>query len=302
MILAVQSDELPLTTVDDQAETILAQRLSQISGVAQVLVGGQQKPAIRVQIDPARLAAMGLTMEDVRNVISNATVSMPKGSIDGKDKAYTILADDQLTTPEPYNDIIIAWRNGAPVRIGDVGNAVRGPQNRLLSAWQNGKHGVQLLIFKQPGANVIATVDRVKNALPALEASIPPSVHVSIVVDRTQTIRASVNDVEFTLCLSIGLVVMVIFIFLRSAWATIIPSITVPLALVGTFGAMYLLGFSLDNLSLMGLTIAVGFVVDDAIVMLENIFRHWKKASAPTTPPSAALPRSALPSFRSVFH
>jgi hydrophobe/amphiphile efflux-1 (HAE1) family protein len=281
MILAVQSTELPLTTVDDEAENILAQRLSQISGVAQVLVGGQQKPAIRVQIDPARLAAMGLTLEDVRSVLANTTVNEPKGSIDGRDKAYTVMADDQLTTPGPYNDVVVAWHNGAPVRIGDIGNVVRGPQNRLLAAWQNGNRGVLLLIFKQPGANVIGTVQRVRQALPPLEASIPPAIHVSTIVDRTQTIRASVNDVEFTLCLSICLVVMVIFLFLRSVWATIIPSITVPLALVGTFGAMYLLGFSLDNLSLMALTIAVGFVVDDAIVVLENIYRHVEDGMKP---------------------
>jgi hydrophobe/amphiphile efflux-1 (HAE1) family protein len=281
MILAVQSNEMPLTTVDDEAENILAQRLSQISGVAQVLVGGQQKPAIRVQIDPARLAAMGLTLEDVRSVLATATVNEPKGTVDTTNKAYTIMADDQLTTPAPYNDIVVAWRNGAPVRIGDIGRAVRGPQNRMLSAWQNGKRGVLLLIFKQPGANVISTVNSVKAALPPLEASIPPAIHVSTIVDRTQVIRASVSDVEFTLCLSIGLVVMVIFLFLRNVWATIIPSITVPLALVGTFGAMYLFGFSLDNLSLMALTVAVGFVVDDAIVVLENIYRHVEDGMKP---------------------
>jgi hydrophobe/amphiphile efflux-1 (HAE1) family protein len=280
-VLAVQSDTLPLTTVDDNAENILAQQLSKVSGVAQVLVGGQQKPAIRVQIDPARLAYMGLTMEDVRSVLLNATVNGPKGSIDGPNKSYTVLDDDQLTTPAPYNDIVVAYRNGAPVHIGDIGEAVRGPQNRELAAWQNGRRGVLLLAFKVPGANVINTVQRIKAALPALEASIPPSIHVSTIVDRTQTIRASVNDVEFTLALSIGLVVMVIFLFLRNVWATIIPSITVPLALVGTLGAMYMLGFSLDNLSLMGLTIAVGFVVDDAIVMLENIWRHIEDGMKP---------------------
>jgi hydrophobe/amphiphile efflux-1 (HAE1) family protein len=281
MILAVQSALVPLTTVDDYAENILSQRLSQIAGVSQVLVGGQQKPAIRVQIDPAKLAYMGLTMEDVRSVITNATVDEPKGSIDGDDTAYTVMADDQLTTAEPYNNIIVAYRNGAPIRIRDIGHAVRGPQNRELAAWQNGKHGVLLLIFKQPGANVIATVGRVREALPPLEASIPPSIRVSTIVDRTLTIRASVSDVEFTLLLSISLVVMVIFLFLRDVWATIIPSITVPVALVGTFGAMYLLGFSLDNLSLMALTISVGFVVDDAIVMLENIYRHVEDGMKP---------------------
>jgi hydrophobe/amphiphile efflux-1 (HAE1) family protein len=280
-VLAVQSDGVPLTTVDDYAENILAQQLSKISGVSQVLIGGQQKPAIRVRIDPAKLAAMGLTLEDVRTALLNATENSPKGSIDGPDKSYTVLDNDQLTDPAPYNDVVIAYRNGAPVHIGDVGQAMRGPQNDELAAWQNGKRGVLLLAFKQPGANVIATVERIRAALPALEASIPPTVHVTTIVDRTQTIRASVNDVEFTLALSIGLVVMVIFVFLRNLWATIIPSVTVPLALVGTLGAMYLLGFSLDNLSLMGLTIAVGFVVDDAIVMLENIYRHIEDGLSP---------------------
>ncbi|MBN8906503.1 MAG: efflux RND transporter permease subunit, partial [Rhodospirillales bacterium] len=267
--------------MDDAAENILAQHLSKLSGVAQVMVGGQQKPAIRVQIDPAKLASMGLTLEDVRSVLSSATVNSPKGSIDGPTSSYTILADDQLVHPAPYDDVVVAWRNGAPVHIGDIGRAVRGPQNRELAAWQNGKRGVLLVVFKQPGANVIGTVERIKAALPALEASIPPAIHVQTVVDRTQTIRASVADVQFTLMLSIGLVVMVIFLFLRNVWATIIPSITVPLALVGTLAAMYALGYSLDNLSLMGLTIAVGFVVDDAIVMLENIYRHIEDGMTP---------------------
>jgi hydrophobe/amphiphile efflux-1 (HAE1) family protein len=280
-LLAVQSDQMPLTAVDDAAENILAQHLSKISGVAQVVVGGQQKPAIRVQIDPAKLSSMGLTLEDVRGVLATATVDSPKGSIDGPDTSYTVSANDQLVEPEPYNDVVVAWKNGAPVHIGDIGRAVRGPQNDELAAWQNGKRGVLLVIFKQPGANVIETVERIKAALPSLEASIPPSIHVSTIVDRTQTIRASVSDVEFTLSLSIGLVVMVIFLFLRSVWATIIPSITVPLALVGTLGVMYVLGYSLDNLSLMGLTIAVGFVVDDAIVMLENIHRHIEDGMQP---------------------
>jgi hydrophobe/amphiphile efflux-1 (HAE1) family protein len=280
-ILAVQSDTLPLTTVDDYAENILAQQLSKISGVAQVSVGGQQKPAIRVQIDPAKLASMGMTLEDVRNVLLTATVDSPKGSIDGPDKSYTVQDNDQLVDPAPYNDVVVTYRNGAPIRIRDIGKAVRGPQNRELAGWQNGKSGVLLLAFKQPGANVIGTVERIKAALPALEASIPSAIHVSTVVDRTQVIRASVADVEFTLCLSIGLVVMVIFLFLRNLWATIIPSITVPMALVATLAIMYLFGFSLDNLSLMGLTVAVGFVIDDAIVMLENIYRHIEDGMEP---------------------
>jgi len=283
-LMSVWSDDLPLTTVDDYAENVLSQQLSQVTGVSQVLVGGQQKPAIRVQIDPARIASMGLTLEDVRSVISNATVNSPKGSIDGPRQSYTILDNDQLTDPAPYNKLIVSYRNGAPVRIGDIGQAVRGPQNRELAAWldvQKVHRGVILIMFKQPGANVISTVERIKAALPRLEVSIPPAIHVQTIVDRTQTIRASVDDVEFTLLLSIALVIMVIFVFLRSLWATIIPSVTVPLALVGTFGAMYLLGYSLDNLSLMGLTIAVGFVIDDAIVMLENIYRHIEDGMAP---------------------
>ncbi len=283
-LLSVWSDDLPLTTVDDYAENVLSQQLSQISGVSQVAIGGQQKPAIRVQIDPARLAAMGMTMEDVRQVLTTATVNSPKGSIDGRRQSFTLLANDQLTAPEPYGNLIVAYRNGAPVRIRDIGTAVRGPQNRELAAWTSvGKprRGVLLIMYKQPGANVIATVERIRQALPRLEVSIPPAIHVETIVDRTQTIRASVSDVEFTLLLTIGLVVMVIFLFLRNLWATIIPSVTVPLALVGTFAAMYLLGYSLDNLSLMGLTIAVGFVVDDAIVMLENIYRHIEDGMAP---------------------
>jgi hydrophobe/amphiphile efflux-1 (HAE1) family protein len=260
---------------------VLAQQISQIAGVAQVAVGGQQKPAIRVQVDPARLAAMGMTLEDVRGVIAQATVDSPKGSIQGNTQALTVYANDQITAASDYNNIILAYRNGAPVHIGDIGHAVAGPQSQLLAGWQSGRRGIQLMVFKQPGANVIDTVDRVKAALPRLQASIPPSVHVSTIIDRTLTIRASVSDVEFTLALSIALVVMVIFLFLRSFWATVIPSLTVPVALIGTLGAMYLCGYSLDNLSLMGLTIAVGFVVDDAIVMLENIYRLMEEDMDP---------------------
>jgi hydrophobe/amphiphile efflux-1 (HAE1) family protein len=281
LILAVQSDAVPITEVDDDAENILAQQLSQVAGVAQVLVGGQQKPAIRVRVDPARLASMGLTLEDVAGVLGTATSNAPKGSIDGPDQSFTIYDNDQITEAQAYGNVVIAYRNGAAVRVRDIGNVVPGAQNNEVAGYQNGKKGVQLLIFKQPNANVIATVEQIKALLPKLEANIPPSIHVIPIVDRTQTIRASVNDVEFTLMLSIALVVMVIFVFLRSFWATVIPSITVPVALVGTLGAMYLLGFSLDNLSLMALTIAVGFVVDDAIVMLENIYRHVEDGMKP---------------------
>jgi len=281
MILAMQSDQAPITEVDSYAENLVEQQVSQLPGVGQVLVAGQQTPAIRVQIDPARLASMGLTLEDVRNVLTNVTVDDPKGSIDGAHQSFTIYANDQLTTADPYNNVIIGYRNGAPIRIRDIGRAVPGPQNRELAAWTNGKRAVLLLVFKQANANVIKTADGVKASLPAMRADIPSDIHLNVVSDRTLTIRASVSDVEFTLMLAIGLVVMVIFLFLRNVWATIIPSITIPVALVATLGAMYLCGFSLDNLSLMGLTIAVGFVVDDAIVMLENIYRHIEDGMQP---------------------
>ena len=281
LILSVQSDELPLISVDDYADNILAQQISQISGVAQVFIAGERKRSVHVQVDPARLAAMGLTLEDVRTSLINATVSNAKGTIDGDDKTFTIYDNDQLTIASEYQDIILAYRNGAPVRVRDIGQAIDAPENARLAGYQNGHLGIQLIIFKQPDANIIATVDAIQASLPRLIASIPPSVHVNVVMDRTQTIRASVKDVQFTLILSIALVVMVIFLFLRNVWATIIPSITVPLALIGTFAVMYLFDYSLDNLSLMALTIAVGFVVDDAIVMLENIYRHIEEGMKP---------------------
>jgi hydrophobe/amphiphile efflux-1 (HAE1) family protein len=281
LILAVQSDEVPLINVDEYADVVLSQQLSQIPGVSQVLIGGEQKRAVRVQVDPAKLAAMGMTLEDVRGVLVSATVDAPKGTINTANQSFAVYDNDQLTKAAEYDDVILAWRNGAAVRVRDIGRAVDGPENQLLAAWQNGKRGILLVVFKQPGANVIDTVEKIKAALPHLEASIPPSIHVNVIMDRTLTIRASVADVQFTLILSIALVVMVIFLFLRSFWATIIPSITVPVALICTFAAMYLLGFSVDNLSLMALTIAVGFVVDDAIVMLENIFRHIEHGMDP---------------------
>ncbi|HTW69085.1 MAG TPA: efflux RND transporter permease subunit [Acetobacteraceae bacterium] len=281
LILAMQSDQAPITDVDNYAENLVEQQISQLPGVGQVLVGGQQTPAIRVQVDPARLASMGLTLEDVRNVLTNVTVDDPKGSIDGRHQSYTIYANDQLTTAAPYNNVIIGYRDGAPIRIRDIGRAVAGPQNRELAAWTNGKRSILLLVFKEANANVIKTADGVKDSLQRLRADIPSDIHLNVVSDRTLTIRASVRDVEFTLMLAVCLVVMVIFLFLRNVWATLIPSITIPVALVATLGVMYLSGFSLDNLSLMGLTIAVGFVVDDAIVMLENIFRHIEHGMKP---------------------
>ena len=281
MILAAQSDAMPLIEVDDYAENVLAQQMSQISGVSQVLVGGQQKRAVRVEVDPEKLAAKGMTLEDVRSLLVTATVNAPKGSIDGEHQAFTLYDNDQLTRASQYNNVVLTYRNGAPVRVSDIAHAIDGPENRLLAAWQNGKRGILLIIFKQPGANVIDTVERIKLALPRLEASIPPSIHISTIMDRTITIRASVSDVQYTLMLAVCLVVMVIFLFLRNVWATIIPSATVPVALICTFAAMYLLNYSLDNLSLMALTIAVGFVIDDAIVMLENIFRHVEEGMKP---------------------
>jgi hydrophobe/amphiphile efflux-1 (HAE1) family protein len=281
MILAAQSDALPLTETDDYAENVLSQQISQISGVSQVVIGGQQKPSVRVQVDPAKVASLGMTLEDVRSLLINATVDAPKGSIDGQHRAYAIYDNDQITRAKEFNNVVLAYRNGAPVRVRDIGTAVDGPENRLLAAWQNGKRGILLIIFKQPGANVIDTVERIKTALPRLESSIPPSIHISTIMDRTVTIRASVADVQFTLVLAVCLVVMVIFLFLRNVWATVIPSTTVPVALVCTFGVMYLLNYSLDNLSLMALTLAVGFVIDDAIVMLENIFRHVEEGMKP---------------------
>jgi len=281
LILGVDSDVEPLINVDDAGENILAQRISQIAGVSLVRVGGQQQPAIRIQIDPAKLVEKGLQLEDVRTAIGVATVDAPKGSIIGAKQAFTIYDNDQILKAEPWQNVIIAYRNGAPVRVSDIGVATDGPADATQRAWSNGKPGVFLVIFKQPGANVIKTVDSIKATLVKLEASIPPDIHVHLLSDRTTTIRASVSDVEFTLGLTAALVVMVIFVFLRSVWATIIPSVTVPLALLGAAALMWTASYSLDNLSLMAFTIAVGFVVDDAIVMLENIQRHIEEGMKP---------------------
>ena len=293
LVLAVQSDTLPLTQVNEYADTILAQQISQIPGVGLVNIGGAQKPAVRIQVDPVRLAALGLSLEDIRGAIATSTVSQPTGSIDGTHQSFAVYTNDQVLQAEPWNDIVLAYRKGAPVRVRDIGEAVSGPEDVRAAAWayagaaapaghtlQNGR-GLVLFITKQPGANVIDTVDRIKAALPKLQAAIPPSVSVNILVDRTQNIRASVHEVEITLLITIAAVIAVIFAFLLSVPATVIPSLTVPLALLGTAAGMYLVGYSLDNLSLMALTISVGFVVDDAIVMLENIYRHIEKGMKP---------------------
>ncbi|GLS45679.1 efflux RND transporter permease subunit [Methylobacterium brachythecii] len=281
LLLSAVSDSLPITEVDDAVDIQLAQRISQISGVAQVTIGGQQKPAIRIEIDPAKLVAKDLSLEDVRTQLSLTTVNNPKGSFDGTTRSYTVYANDQLTAAKDWNDVIVAYRNGAPLRVRDIGTAVAGAEDTKQAGWAGGKRGVFLVIFKQPGANVIDTVDQIKAQLPRLTAALPAGIKVETLSDRTQTIRASVQDVQFTLLLTIALVVGVIFVFLRSVWATIIPSVTVPLALLGACALMWLAGYTLDNLSLMALTIAVGFVVDDAIVVLENISRYVEEGMKP---------------------
>src|SRR5712672_2968766 len=265
LVLGLTSDTLPLTTVDAFAENILLQKISQISGVGLVGIGGQQKPAVRVQLDPQALAARGINLEDVRTALGQANVDLPKGTLNSPRQTYTLNTNDQLLTADDYANLVVAYRNGAPVRIRDVGRAISAPENDLIAGWYNHQRAIILAVQRQPGANVIQTVDRVKTMLPVLQASIPAAIKVNIISDRTETIRASVADVQFTLMLTIALVVMVIFIFLRNFWATIIPAVTVPLSLVGTFAVLYELGYSLDNLSLMALSIGVGFVVDDAV-------------------------------------
>jgi hydrophobe/amphiphile efflux-1 (HAE1) family protein len=281
LVLGLTSDSLPLTTVDAFAENILLQKISQISGVGLVGIGGQQKPAIRVQVDPEALAARGISLEDVRTVLGQANVDLAKGTLNSPRQTYTLNTNDQLLKADEYADLVIAYRNGAPLRIRDIGRAISAPENDLIAGWFNQHRAIILAIQRQPGANVIDTVDRIKTMLPVLEASIPSDIKVSIVSDRTATIRASVADVQFTLLLTVALVVMVIFLFLRNFWATIIPAVTVPLSLIGTFAVLYELGYSLDNLSLMALSIAVGFVVDDAVVVIENIVRHMEEGASP---------------------
>jgi hydrophobe/amphiphile efflux-1 (HAE1) family protein len=281
LLIALTSDTQPITKVNDYADSIMAQKLSQVPGVSLVTIGGAQKPAIRVQVNPTKLAAAGVDLEQLRTSLAAATVDQPKGVLYGQQQAYTLAANDQLLAASEYGNVIIAYRNGAPIRLRDIGTAVPGAEDITLHGWYNEKPAVVLAIQRQPGANVISTVDSIKAILPQLTAALPSDIKVVIASDRTQTIRASVTDVQLTLLLTIVLVVGVIFLFLRKVWATIIPGISVPISLIGTFGVMYLLGYSLDNLSLMGLSIAVGFVVDDAIVMIENISRHIEEGMAP---------------------
>jgi multidrug efflux pump len=286
LTLAITSDNVSLEKVNDYADSILAQKLSEVTGVGLVTIQGNQKPAVRVQVNPSALAAQGLSLEDVRTAVSQANVNAPKGSFDGKQQAFTLGSNDQILKAEDFKPVIVAYRNGAPVRLQDVANVEDGVENSRLAAWiatpkQSYQPAVLLDIQRQPGANIIETVERVKKILPRLTASLPAGIHLSIFSDRTETIRASVRDVQFTLVLTIGLVILVLLMFLRRLRATIIPSVALPLSLLGTFAVMYIAGFSLDNLSLMALTISTGFVVDDAIVMIENIFRYIEEGDNP---------------------
>ncbi len=281
LTLSVSSKSLPLTQVNDTADSVLAQKISQVSGVGLVTLNGSQKPAVRVQVDPTALAGAGLSIEDVRLALVAANVNQPKGNIDGNRQNYTIATNDQLASAKAFKPIVIAYKNGSAIRLSDVADVIDGVENSQLAAWAGDSRAIILNVQRQPGANVIAVADGVKALLPQLKASLPQSIDVAILSDRTETVRASVRDVEITLVITIGLVVLVIFAFLRNVRATLIPSVAVPLSLVGTFGIMYLFGYSLNNLSLMALTIATGFVVDDAIVMIENIARYIEQGEQP---------------------
>jgi multidrug efflux pump len=281
LTLAISSDTLPLDQVDDYADSILAQKISQVSGVGLVTINGGQKPAVRVQVDPVALGGTGLTLEDVRAALVAANINQPKGNIDGPRQDYALATNDQLYKADGFRPLVIAYANGSPVRLSDVANVVDGVENAQLAGWHDDKRAIIVNVQRQPGANVIQVADRVKALLPQLQSSLPQGIDVKILTDRTETVRASVDDVERTLIITIGLVVAVIFVFLRNLRATLIPSIAVPLSLVGTFGVMYAVGYSLNNLSLMALTIATGFVVDDAIVMIENIARYIEAGDKP---------------------
>jgi multidrug efflux pump len=294
LTLALTSESLPLDKVEDAADTNLAQKISQVTGVGLVSIAGGQKPAVRVQANPAQLAAYNLSLEDLRTALAAANVDQAKGTLNGSRQSYTINDNDQLLSSSDYLPVIVAYRNGAPVRTSDVADVIDGPENTQQAAWMNRQPAVIVNVQRQPGANIIAVVDRIHKLLPTLQASLPANVQVHILTDRTSTIRASVKDVEFELMLTIALVVMVIFLFLRNFAATIIPSVAVPLSIVGTFGVMYLLGYSLNNLTLMALTISTGFVVDDAIVMIENISRFIEEGDSPMR---AALKGSAQIGF-----
>jgi hydrophobe/amphiphile efflux-1 (HAE1) family protein len=281
LIIALSSETVPLGQIFDVANTVLALKISQLDGVGQVFVGGGQQPAVRVQVDPATLAGMGLGVGDVRNAIARATVDSPKGAVHGTAQAYTVDANDQLFGADAFKQLVIAYRDGASVRLGDVARVIDDVENNRVAAWSNHDRAVLLIVRRQPGANILETIDRVKALMPTLTSTISPSIKVDVAVDRAQTIRASVHDVEATLLLSVGLVVLVVFVFLRNWRATAIPTTAMPLSLLGTFATMYLLDYSIDNLSLMALTISTGFVVDDAIVVTENVTRYLEAGDGP---------------------
>jgi hydrophobe/amphiphile efflux-1 (HAE1) family protein len=281
LILSVRSETLPLSQVFDTANAILAQKISQVEGVGQVFVGGGQQPAVRVQVDPAALAGVGLSLESVRAVLTQASVDQPKGALSGPLQTHAIAANDQLLKASGYRPLVIGYSNGAPVRLGDVAEVVDSVENTRIAGWVDGARAVLMIIRRQPGANILEVIDRVRAILPELTRAVSPSIDVRVAQDRSQTIRASVRDVQVTLLLSVLLVVLVVYVFLRSARATLIPSVAVPLALVGTFAGMYLLGYSINNLSLMALTISAGFVVDDAIVVTENVTRYVEAGRPP---------------------
>src|SRR6202046_1054342 len=281
LTLALTSKTIPLSQVEDLADTRLAQKISQLQGVGMVSISGGQKPAVRVQVNPAALSSYGINLEDVRGALQQTSLDLAKGNFDGARQDYQIDANDQLLTSNDFRSVVVAYRNGAPVLLSDVATVVDGAENVDEAAWMNNTPAVILNIQRQPGANIIQVVDRIIKLLPLLQSNLPAAVQVSILSDRTTTIRASVKDVEFELLLTVGLVVMVIFLFLRSLSATIIPSVAVPLSLIGTFGVMYVAGYSLNNLTLMALTISTGFVVDDAIVMIENIARFIEEGDKP---------------------
>src|SRR5213595_750300 len=278
--LTLTSDTLPLSTVNEYAETFLAQRISTISGVAQVQVQGQQKYAVRVQVDPNALAARGVGINEVEQAVANANVNLPTGTLYGKDRMFAVQATGQLQDAAAFRPIIVAYRNGSPVRLQELGRVIDGVQNDKVAAWYKDKRGIVLAIFRQPGTNTIEVVNAVRALLPTFRAEVPPAISIDVLYDRSQTIRASVDEVKSTLLIALVLVVLVIFLFLRNIASTIIPSIALPMAIIGTFSAMYLFNYSLDNISLMALTLCVGFVVDDAIVMLENITRHLEQGKS----------------------
>src|SRR5438270_9881080 len=281
LYVAMASPTLPLSQVDEYAQTVIAQNISTINGVAQVQVNGSQKYAVRVQLDPRAMAARKIGIDEVSNAIKTGNVNMPTGTLFGHFNAYTVNTNGQLTNAAQFRPLIVAYRNGAPVRLDEVGRVYDGVENDKVASWYTGQRAIVLAIQRQPGTNTVEVVDAVKKKIDQLRLQIPPSVKLEYLFDRSVSIRASVNDVKFTLLLTICLVVMVIFLFLRNVSATIIPSLALPMSIVGTFSAMYLLGFSVDNLSLLALTLSVGFVVDDAIVMLENIVRHMEMGKTP---------------------